>query len=118
MSRSRLALAAAFTTTGVLHFARPGMYEAIMPDELPAHRELVYASGVTEAVGGLAVLHPRTRRFGGWLLIATMAGVFPAHIHMLVRRERYRKIPTWGLWARLPLQLVFVEAIRRAALRD
>ena len=51
-----------FVVAGVLHFVRPGMYEAIMPDYLPAHRELVYASGVAEIAGGLGVMHPRARR--------------------------------------------------------
>ena len=36
-----------------------------MPRYLPAHRELVYASGVAEIAGGVGVLHPRTRRAGG-----------------------------------------------------
>ena len=39
-----------------------------MPDALPAKRELVYASGAAELVGGAGVLHPRTRalaRAGG-----------------------------------------------------
>ena len=39
-----------------------------MPRYLPAHRELVYASGVAEIAGGAGVLHPRTRaraRAGG-----------------------------------------------------
>ena len=44
MSRALLGLT--FIATGLLHFARPRMYEAMMPRYLPAHRELVYASGV------------------------------------------------------------------------
>ncbi len=95
----------AFVATGVLHFLRPKMYEAIMPDYLPAHRELVYASGVTEALGGLAVQHPATRRFGGWLLVLTVLGVYPANIHMALHPERYPQIPKAALYARLPLQL-------------
>lgn len=95
----------AFVATGVLHFLRPKMYEQIMPDYLPAHRELVYASGVTEAVGGLAVLHPKTRVFGGWLLLLTIIGVYPANVHMALHPERYPQIPKAALYARLPLQL-------------
>ncbi len=39
-----------------------------MPRYLPAHRELVYASGVAEIAGGAGVLHPedaRARPAGG-----------------------------------------------------
>ena len=56
MSRARALLGVTFIATGVLHFLKPRMYEAIVPDYLPAHRELVYASGVAEIVGGAGVL--------------------------------------------------------------
>jgi uncharacterized membrane protein len=98
---------------GSLHFARPKTYAAIMPDWLPAHRELVYASGAAEIAGGVAVLHPRTRAFGRWWLIATLAGIFPANVHMAIHPERYRKIPPWALWARLPLQGLMVLGVWR-----
>ena len=68
MSRARAALGVTFLATGVLHFLRPRMYEAIMPGYLPAHRELVYASGVAEIAGGAGVLHAQDRaapRAGG-----------------------------------------------------
>lgn len=79
-----------------------------MPDWLPAHRELVLASGAAEMLGGVTVLHPRTRTFSRWWLIATLAAVFPANLHMALHSERYSKIPPWALWARLPLQGAFV----------
>lgn len=103
-----------FTAAGVAHFVRPGAYLAIMPDELPAHRELVYASGAAEMAGGLALLPPRTRRWAGWWLIATLVAVFPANVHMAVRSERYPQFPPAALWARLPLQLVLIAAVWRA----
>src|SRR3954452_15408650 len=95
-----------FVLAGVLHFLRPRMYEAIMPDWLPAHRDLVYASGVCEAVGGLALMapDPGVRRAGGYFQTATMLGVFPANVHMARHPQRYRRIPRWSLYARLPLQ--------------
>jgi uncharacterized membrane protein len=103
-----------FTIAGLLHFLRPGMYEAIMPPELPAHRELVYASGVAEIAGGLGLLHERTRRAAGWWLILTLVAVFPANLHMALRADRYPGIPEGALWARLPFQLVFIAWVRRA----
>ena len=111
-------LAAVFTGAGLLHFIRPEMYEAIMPDALPAHRELVYASGVAEIVGGLGVLDPRTRRVAGWFLIVTLVAIFPANVNMAVNPERFRSVPEPLLWARLPLQALFIWWVWRAALRD
>lgn len=99
-----------FTLAGVLHFVRPGMYEAIMPDYLPAHRELVYASGVAEIAGGLGTLHPATRKAGSWLSIATLVAVFPANVDMAIHPEQYPKIPggAAALYARLPLQALAI----------
>ena len=117
----RLALAAGpfFVLAGLLHFVRPRMYEAIMPPYLPAHRELVYASGVAEIVGGLALLSPRTRRLGGWWLVATLFAVFPANLHMALNAGDYPDIPGGqaSLIARLPLQLGFVAWVVAAMRR-
>ena len=103
---------------GLNHFKMPRAYEAIMPDFLPAHRELVYVSGVAETASALATMHPRTRRAGGVLGIATLVAVFPANLHMALHPERYKKIPPWALYARLPLQALFIWFVWRATLAD
>jgi uncharacterized membrane protein len=114
MKRSTRALAAFFTFAGAMHFVRPRSYIAIMPDYLPAHRELVYASGAAEIVGGLGALPERTRRAAGWWLAATMVAVFPANLHMALHPERYRRIPPALLYARLPVQALIIAWALRA----
>jgi uncharacterized membrane protein len=108
MSRARQLLGVTFIATGILHFVRPRMYEAIMPRYLPAHRELVYASGVAEIAGGAGVLHTKTRRAAGWWLIATLVAIFPANVEMAVHAERFKRFPPAALWARLPFQAVLI----------
>ena len=107
-----------FVVAGALHFVRPRTYAAIVPDYLPAHRELVYASGVAEALGGAGLMHPRARRAAGWWLVATLVGIFPANVWMAQHPERYR-VPGGraALLARLPLQAAFVAWVRAAARR-
>ena len=106
--RTRYALAAFWSFAGVMHFAIPRTYEAIMPPQLAKwKRELVYASGVAELAGGIAVLPERTRPFARWWLIATLVGVFPANVYMAIAADKFKDIPTPALWARLPLQAVF-----------
>ena len=112
-SRSRTVLGAFFVGAGLLHFLKPKPYEAIMPEALPAHRELVYLSGVAEMAGGAGVLADRTLRPAGWWLIATMLAVFPANVNMAVEAERFQDIPEPLLWARLPLQAAIVYWIWR-----
>jgi len=99
-----------FVFAGVMHFVIPRQYEAIMPDYLPAHRELVVASGVAEIAGGVAVMHPSTRRLGSWWSIATLIAVFPANLHMALHPDRYKQIPggRMSLYLRLPVQLLFI----------
>jgi uncharacterized membrane protein len=117
MRRPHLPLGVFYLVAGTLHFARPRMYVAIMPDALPPKRDLVYASGAAELIGGAAVLHPRTRAAGGWWLIATLIAIFPANVHMALHAQRFRKIPEPLLWLRLPVQALLVTWAWRAAVR-
>jgi uncharacterized membrane protein len=105
-----------FVFAGVMHFVIPRPYAAIVPDWLPADRRaVVYASGVAEIAGGLALLHPRTRRAGSRWSVATLLAVFPANLHMALHPERFR-VPGGrrALYARLPLQALFVAWARAA----
>ena len=112
---SRALLGVTFLTTGVLHFLRPRMYEAIMPRYLPAHRELVYASGVAELAGGAGVLYAKTRRPAAWWLIATLVAIFPANVEMALNADRFKPFPKPLLWARLPLQGALIAWVWRTA---
>jgi uncharacterized membrane protein len=104
-----------FVLAGALHFARPRPYEAIVPPWLPRHREIVYASGVAEIVGGAGLMTP-LRRPAGWWLIATLVAVFPANLHMALHPEQFPKVPGGraALYARLPFQGVFIAWVRAA----
>src|SRR3954471_13815844 len=103
-----------FVLAGVLHFTHTRFYVAIMPDYVPEHKKMVYASGVAEIAGGLGLMVPATRKPAGWWLIATLIAVFPANVHMALHPERYKKIPRAGLYARLPVQAVFIAWVRAA----
>jgi uncharacterized membrane protein len=119
MTRSQKGLAAFFVTAGTMHFLRPRAYEAIMPPQVPMHREAVIVSGLAEVAGGVAVLPERTRPAARWWLIALLIAVFPANVHMAVNPEQVRgldldRIPRWALWARLPLQAAAIFWVWRA----
>ena len=105
MSRSRGLLAAFFLASGVNHFVSPRFYRAIVPPTLQHDaKRIVDVSGVAEILGGLGVLIPRTRRAAGVGLIALLAAIFPANLHMAREPERFKRLPRWALYARLPLQ--------------
>ncbi len=110
-----------FIFAGILHFVIPKTYESAMPDYVPAHREMVYVSGVAEIAGGALMLHPRTRRAGMILSILTLVGVYPANVHMAIESDKFAKRVPGGktsLYARLPFQAVFIYWAWRAGQRD
>jgi len=92
-----------------MHFVIPRTYASIVPDWLPAPLALVYASGVAEIAGGAGMMHPATRRAAIWWSVVTLVAVFPANLHMALNPGRYR-VPGGraALWARLPLQALFI----------
>jgi uncharacterized membrane protein len=118
VTRSRRLLSVFFLTTGTLHFLRPDVYEQIVPDYVPAHRELVLLSGAAEIAGAVAIVFPATRRSAGLWLTAVLVAIFPANVHMALHPERYRSIPAPLLWARLPLQPLLVLWALRATRRE
>ena len=124
MPRARLGLAAFFSFMGTMHFVIPHSFEAIVPTAIAARkREAVAISGVAEIAGGLAVLHPATRRYSRWWLLALLLAVFPANVHMAVNPEQIKgldlnKVPRWTLWARLPLQPLAMIWVWRATRAD
>jgi len=115
--RRRTPLALFFLGAGIMHFVKPGAYEATVPDPLPGHREIVYISGVAEIAGGLALLDRRSAPWAGWWLIAVLVAVFPANVNMAVNAERFRAVPEALLWVRLPLQALLIAWVWRASAR-
>ena len=102
-----------------MHFVRPGDYAAIVPHWLPHAPLFVIISGVCEILGGLGVLLPLTRRLAGWGLIALLLAVFPANVQMLQLGYANHASALWkaALWLRLPLQLLLLWWVWRAAAR-
>ena len=97
-----------FAAAGVAHFANPAFYVRIMPQYLPWHLELVYLSGAAEVLLGVLLLVPRTQNLAAWGLVALLAAILPANLHMAMNPALFPEISPAVLWARLPLQGVFV----------
>lgn len=111
-SRSTKRLATLFAVFGVLHFARPQPFEAIVPKPLPRKRELVYASGVAELLCAAGLLHPRTRSLAGRASVVLLTALFPANVQMALDLRGPARVAGF---ARLPLQIPLIRAALRAA---
>jgi uncharacterized membrane protein len=118
MRPTRYLLPALYITAGTLHFLFTRTYESIMPDYLPAHRELVLISGGAEIAGGLGLLHPRTRIPAAWGIVLLLIAVMPSNLWMAQHPNRYPSIPQWALWLRLPLQLPLIYWAWRYTRKD
>lgn len=104
----KILLGVAFVLAGVNHFRDPTFYIKIMPDYIPAHAFMVYASGVTEILAGLLLLYPKTTRWGAWAILGHLLIFFTVHIWMIQHAERFKPAPLWALWVRLAFQFVFL----------
>ncbi|MEU3554950.1 hypothetical protein [Streptomyces fragilis] len=116
MSRSPLALAALLATAGAAHFARPRVFDGIVPRGLPGSaRAWTYASGAAELALAAGLAAPRTRRTAALATAAFLVGVFPANVKMArdwSRRPAPMKAVAYG---RLPLQVPLVLWARDVA---
>jgi uncharacterized membrane protein len=116
---ARWLLAAAFVTTGALHFSATDAFLRVMPPYLPHPRALVLVSGAAEIAGALGVLVPGVvRHLAGWGLILLLVAVFPANVHMALHPDQIAglNVAPLLLWLRLPLQLVLIAWVWWCAL--
>jgi len=105
LAKQTALLSGIFAVSGVVHLARPEVYEPLMPDLVPKHREVILGSGVAELACAAGLLVPRTRRISAWASTALLVAVFPGNLKMAddARRSRSRKFKAIA-YGRLPLQ--------------
>jgi uncharacterized membrane protein len=106
----------AFAVSGVVHLVKPQVFEPLIPKALPAHRELVVASGVAELLCAAGLAIPATRRLAGYASAALLVGVFPANVTMALDARRSGRPAFQAVaFGRLPLQLPLIRGALRAA---
>ena len=116
LSKDLIGLAAILGISGFVHLGRPEVYEPIMPKLVPAHREVIVASGVAEILCAAGLLLPRLRRPAGWASAALLLAVYPANLKMAgdaaqTDSTRFKAIA----WGRLPLQIPMIRTALKAA---
>ena len=116
LPRSVKALALGFAVSGTVHLVKPEVYLPLMPKWVPAHKEVILASGVAEIACAVGLAVPATRRAAGWASALLLLGVYPGNIKMAVDSTKTRNT---GLkvasFARLPFQIPMIRAALRAA---
>ncbi len=100
----------AFIFFGIGHFAQTDGMIAMLPEILPARRQIVLATGVLELAIAVGFLVPATKRLAGLAAIAVLIGFFPANIYAAVNHTGMGG-HVWGpeyLLIRFPLQVLLV----------
>lgn len=97
-------MAAMYILAGIMHFIKPKAYMRIMPQYLPKHRELVYASGVAEIVLGISLCIPQLKNMAIIGIILMLAVFLMVHFYMLKGEKEGAGIPRYILLLRIPLQ--------------
>lgn len=115
---ARRAMAVAFVFAGVSHLAMPEAFEVYFPSWVPFVGPTIYASGVIEIAGGLALLSRRYQATVGLLLAGYLVLVLPANIYVAVAgvEEELPGLPYvwWYPWARLPFQALYIWWLLRS----
>lgn len=116
LTRGAKAVVGAFLVSGTVHLVKPEVFEPLMPAWVPAHREVIIGSGLTELACAAGLLVPRTRRLAGLASVAVLLGVFPGNVKMAddARRSGNRAFQAVA-YARLPLQLPLIRSAWRMA---
>ena len=115
----RASMAVMLIVTGISHFTNTGEMVAIMPDFMPAKRELVYFTGVIELLAVVGLLWSKTARLASILLIILFVLVLPANIAGSLKSVQFggMEYGPWYLLFRIPLQIFFIWWIWYFAIR-
>ena len=95
---------------GIRHFTDPQYFLDIVPPQLPSKLFLVYFTGLIEVVGGVAILAPKTRKVGAYLLIFLLVSVFPANIYLYISEtpQNLLGISKMDALIRMPFQIPLI----------
>ncbi|WP_299363123.1 hypothetical protein [Winogradskyella sp.] len=98
-------MAGVYIFAGLMHIVIPKIYMRVMPKYLPAHKSLVYISGVAEILLGIGLCFPLLKNLAIYLIIAMLVVfLITIHFYMLSSKKAAAGIPKWILILRIPLQ--------------
>jgi uncharacterized membrane protein len=108
---ARVVLAVIYLIAGIAHIRSPAGFLRITPDWVPAPEWVVWATGLCEIAGAIALAFiPRLYRIAGIALAAYAICVFPANINHAINNIALGGSPQswWYHGPRLAFQPVFV----------
>ena len=106
----RASMAVMLIATGVSHFTNTEQMTTMMPDLIPAKRELVYFTGVCELLAVPGLLWNKTARLTSIMLMIFFVLILPANIAGSLKQVQFggMEYGPWYLLFRIPLQIFFI----------
>ena len=106
----RASMAVMLIATGVSHFTNTDDLVAIMPDIVPAKRELVYFTGVCELLAVPGLLWSKTAKLTSVFLLIFFVLILPANIAGSLKQVQFGGMEYGPLYLlfRVPLQILFI----------
>ena len=106
----RASMAVMLIATGVSHFTNTNEMAAMMPDFIPAKRELVYFTGICELLAVPGLLWDKTARITSIMLLIFFVLILPANIAGSLKQVQFggMEYGPWYLLFRIPLQMLFI----------
>jgi uncharacterized membrane protein len=106
----RTALAIMLIVTGISHFTSTDLMIEIMPDFMPAKREIVYFTGVCELLAVIGLLWNKTAKLTSVLLIIFFLAILPANVIGSIKQVQLGGMENGVMYLlfRIPLQFLFI----------
>lgn len=105
----RVAMAVMLTVTGIAHFVITDQMVAMLPDAMPAKRELVYFTGVCELAAVIGLLWTKFSKLTSIMLIIFFIAILPANIADALKGDSggFGHGPAY-LLIRIPEQVLYI----------
>jgi uncharacterized membrane protein len=101
-------MAIMYIFAGIMHFVKPKAYLRVMPRFLPAHKTLVFLSGMAEIMLGIALFIEALRNFAIVGIVLMLMVFLLVHFNMLRGEKEAAGVPKWVLILRIPIQFVLI----------
>ncbi|WP_299365473.1 hypothetical protein [Winogradskyella sp.] len=105
---------------GSYHFINPEFYSDLIPDYLPFHSFINYASGTFEILLGLGIVFPKTRLLAAKGIIILLILFIPSHVDFILKGSCVESafcVAPWIAWLRLlivhPILMYWAWMVRK-----
>lgn len=119
----RIAMSSMLLFASVGHFMFTEGMSAMIPDFIPAKKQVVILTGLFEILLAIGLLLPNYKTITGWIIIVFFILILPANIKASMENINYETGELDGkgldyLWIRVPLQLFYILWTYMAAIRN